>query len=74
MDSTLQEKLVILKLGYIQKLKGLIFEFEQMSVNLDASMLDELYSKVRNSIPLKSFGLSIIKSQFKKSAVAFPVA
>ena len=46
MDNNLQDKLKVLKLGYIKKLEGIIPEFKVLLQQIGASFNDELYSKV----------------------------
>lgn len=46
MDNNLQDKLNLLKIGYLKKLEGTIPEFKVLSDKINVSLVDELYSKV----------------------------
>lgn len=46
MDNSLQDKLKVLKIGYLEKLKEIIPEFWQMYEKISTLPIDELYIKV----------------------------
>jgi len=46
MNNSLQEKLLLLKRGYIKKLETMIPEFESLAGKISVSTLDEIYVKV----------------------------
>lgn len=46
MDNDLQDRLRVLKLGYIKKLQGILPEFKVLSEKISVSIIDEIYMKV----------------------------
>ena len=46
MDNSIQDKLNILKIGYIKKLETLVPEFKNYIQNTDVAKIDEIYIKV----------------------------